>query len=270
MEKKTGIVILNYKAYKETQKCVSSIRNTIKTLHPIVIVDNGSGNGSYEYLKEYYDDRDGIYVIKSDQNLGFAKGNNIGIRYLRDFCHVDFVLLLNSDTLMEDERYIERLVDKYQEGVGIIEANVKNRRGNFAQPSLQETSAMAYFFLYLQAFCKYHDIYWPFKRRVKGKRYFYHVGCSIMLTPDYFKVYHGLYSYTFLYGEEHILLILLDRAGLRLVFADDTCIIHHEGRSTSYGMLEGSRKKEKKAIKGYWNAFVASCLPYKLLIKATE
>lgn len=270
MENSLGIVILNFRVYEETIRCVSSIRNVIEKCYQIVIVDNGSSNGSYKYLKEYFKEWTGIDVIQNKKNEGFAKGNNAGIKYLKNNYNVEFVFLLNSDTLFKDKDYFKKLMKKYKKGVGVIEANVLNGRGDFAQPSLQGVSVWANWYRLVCALCKYYDIYWPFKEWAATKRYLCQTGCAVMLTPDYFDVYQGLYSYTFLYGEEHILLILLDRAGLKLEFADDTYIIHKEGRSTSNSMLENSRKKEKKVLKGYWNVFLASCMPTKMLIKATS
>lgn len=270
MEKSVGIVILNYNAYYETVKCVASIRNILKELYQIVIVDNGSNNCSYEYLRKYYQGKAAIDVIKSSQNVGFAKGNNIGIRYLRERYRLEFILLLNSDIIMVDKAYIQKLVKQYRGGVGVIEANVQNGKGDFTQPGLQQVTVRANFYRFIRACCQYYDIYFPFKFKGNRKKYICQVGCAIMLTPDYFEVFEGLYSYTFLYGEEQILLILIDRSGLEVAFAEDTYLIHNEGKSTPYTILQGSRKKEKKAMKGYWQAFIASCMPYKVLVKAAS
>lgn len=270
MEKSVGIVILNYNACHETVKCITSIRNTIKEFYQIVIVDNGSKNHSYEYLKEYYQGQTAIDVLKSSRNVGFAKGNNIGIKYLREKYHSEFILLLNSDTIMADEAYIQKLLRQYREGIGVIEANVQNGKGDFTQPGLSQVTVRASFYRLARAFCQYCDIYFPFKNREKGKGYLCQVGCAIMLTPDYLKIFQGLYSYTFLYGEEQILLILLDRAGLEVAFVEDTYLVHNEGKSTPYATLQGSRKKDRKAIKGYWQAFIVSCMPYKTLVKAAS
>lgn len=269
MQKTIGIVILNFKAYQETIKCIASIRNTLEEFYQIVVVDNGSDNNSYEYLKEYYKDWKGIDVIKNKKNLGFAKGNNVGIYYLRNRYHTDFVLLLNSDTVIVDKLYIHKLLAKYKKGIGLIEANILNEKGNFTQPELEDVSVWGNLFRLVQICCRYYDIYFPFQRKAKRKQYLCQIGCAIMLTPDYFKNYQGLYSRTFLYGEELILLNLLDRAGLELAFVDDTYIVHNEGKSTDYSSLEGTRKKEKKIINGCWNVLIVSCLIDRQILQAT-
>ena len=76
MKKKfdVGFVILNYKTYQDTIKCVQSIVNTIDTdNYFIVIVDNGSDNESLEVLNKEYEKDDKIAVLDAEKNLGFSK-----------------------------------------------------------------------------------------------------------------------------------------------------------------------------------------------------
>ncbi len=108
-----SFVILNYKAYEEAIACAESVLVTqawedIK----IVIVDNGSKNGSAEQLQEHFNDEPRVHVIAADENLGFAKGNNLGIRYAREQFDPDFIVAANSDILFEEE-ICERLAGIY-------------------------------------------------------------------------------------------------------------------------------------------------------------
>lgn len=268
---KVGIVILNYLNYYETIRCVNSIRKKLEERYQIVIVENGSPNESYEELTRIFATDENVFIAKSDKNVGFARGNNIGITILRKKYQCDFVLLLNSDTLMIETDYIRRLLTCYGDNVGVIEANVWDRKGLFAQPQYFVPSFSSCLYIYLKALCQYNHIYFPWKYDVSNKEgYLCQVGCAMLLTPQYFKVYSGLYSKTFLYGEEQILLLLLKKANLKLAFCDTTYIIHNEGGSTAYEALEGSRKKEKKVLTGYFNLLKASILPRNKLIKATK
>lgn len=106
-------VILNYKAYEEALACAESVLAT-QTWEDmkIVIVDNGSQNGSVEQLREHFDDEPRVHVIAADENLGFAKGNNLGIRYAREQFDSDFIVAANSDILFEEE-ICERLAGIY-------------------------------------------------------------------------------------------------------------------------------------------------------------
>ncbi|WP_370632038.1 glycosyltransferase family 2 protein [Lactococcus sp. NH2-7C] len=78
-----GIVILNYKVFKDTIDCISSIQAQSYQNFEIVIVDNVSNNGSFEYLADKYKYFSNIHLIKSRDNIGFAQGNNLGIKFLK-------------------------------------------------------------------------------------------------------------------------------------------------------------------------------------------
>ena len=108
-----SFVILNYKAYEEAIACAESVLAT-QTWEDIkiVIVDNGSKNGSAEQLREHFNDEPRRHVIAADENLGFAKGNNLGIRYAREQFDPDFIVAANSDILFEEE-ICERLAGIY-------------------------------------------------------------------------------------------------------------------------------------------------------------
>lgn len=107
-------VILNYKTYEEAAACAESILSTQtwKNMH-IVIVDNGSGNGSEEWLAEHFIDEKRVRVIASGENLGFARGNNLGIRYAREHYDPDLIVAANSDILFEQPDFCERLFEIY-------------------------------------------------------------------------------------------------------------------------------------------------------------
>lgn len=110
-----SFVILNYKTYQETIACAESIlsvRNGEDVR--IVIVDNGSGNESVRCLKERFSGEEAVHIVCAEENLGFACGNNLGIRYAREHFDPDFIVAANSDILFEQRDYCERLRAVYQ------------------------------------------------------------------------------------------------------------------------------------------------------------
>lgn len=93
---KHAVVLLNYNGVKDTLDCLASIYTTKDTPH-IIVVDNGSSDDSIKQLKATYPNLD---LIASPTNLGFAGGNNLGIkRALAKGAQV--VYLLNNDTLVD-------------------------------------------------------------------------------------------------------------------------------------------------------------------------
>lgn len=111
-----SFVILNYKTYGEAIACAESILDS-QTYGDIriVIVDNGSGNGSAGALRERFAGEEKVHVITAEENLGFARGNNLGIRYAREHFSPDFVVVANSDIIFEQKDYCEQLAAVYKE-----------------------------------------------------------------------------------------------------------------------------------------------------------
>ena len=93
-----AIIIINYKTEELTNNCLASLREADLTGidHEIIVVDNASGDGSIEAVAAAYPE---CRVIINEDNFGFAKANNIGIRAT----DADHVLLLNSDTVVEKQ-----------------------------------------------------------------------------------------------------------------------------------------------------------------------
>jgi len=97
---KITIVILNYKDLASTLECLDSVKRlnkgsiTIK----VIIVDNGSRDGSVEELSKIKD----IDFIQNETNLGYSGGNNIGIKKALAR-NADYVLILNNDTIVDQD-----------------------------------------------------------------------------------------------------------------------------------------------------------------------
>lgn len=87
---KISIIILSWNTKKLLQSCLNSLKFAIE----IIVVDNGSTDGSPEMVKNKFSQ---IKLIRNRKNLGFAKGNNQGIRAARG----NLIMLLNSDTVVK-------------------------------------------------------------------------------------------------------------------------------------------------------------------------
>ena len=100
-------VILHYIAAEETEKCVESLLRLAGD-KKIIIVDNASPNGSGKKLQEMYRDEAAVEVLLSHENLGFARGNNLGYRYSAEF-HPDYVVVMNNDMEILQPDFIQRI-----------------------------------------------------------------------------------------------------------------------------------------------------------------
>lgn len=95
---KVSIIVLTYNNLELNKQCIDSIlRKTAYGNYDLIIVDNKSTDGTVEYLKSLQlQDIHNVKIILNDENLGFAGGNNVGIKAASG----DYVLLLNNDTVV--------------------------------------------------------------------------------------------------------------------------------------------------------------------------
>ncbi|OGK43195.1 hypothetical protein A3A46_03525 [Candidatus Roizmanbacteria bacterium RIFCSPLOWO2_01_FULL_37_13] len=107
-----SIVIVSYNTRTITKKCIASIlKSLINTniSYEVIVIDNGSSDGSLEYLKKLYSNYSNtrlpslglglsgqVRIIGVKTNLGFGKGNNLGVKHSRGKC----ILFLNSDVIV--------------------------------------------------------------------------------------------------------------------------------------------------------------------------
>ncbi|MGC8889892.1 MAG: methyltransferase domain-containing protein [bacterium] len=88
----TSIIILTLNNLEYTKKCIESIRKYTPEPYELIVVDNGSKDGTVEYLENQPD----IKLVKNPTNVGFAMGNNMGMKLAKG----DYVVILNNDTIV--------------------------------------------------------------------------------------------------------------------------------------------------------------------------
>jgi GT2 family glycosyltransferase len=90
-------VILNWNSGDMTAECVRSLLNMTVKDYEIIVVDNGSKDGSVEYLRGQFPE---LTILSQDHNLGFAAGCNVGIKLAMER-GAKYVLPLNNDTVVD-------------------------------------------------------------------------------------------------------------------------------------------------------------------------
>lgn len=94
-----SIVVVNYNQAGLLRECLTSVFRTLPPLDgQVVVFDNGSEDGSRQMLEDSFPQ---VQVIASEQNLGFARANNLAIRA----CLGQYLVLLNNDTVVLDNAF---------------------------------------------------------------------------------------------------------------------------------------------------------------------
>lgn len=235
---KLAIIVLNYNKYEDTIKCVKQLLISQKTVY-IVIVDNASINNSYDILSSEFGNEDNVSVIRNSTNAGYAAGNNFGFRYaIEKYPEIEYVGIMNPDTLVTEENIFEYLMEKASKysDVGVISPVLLTHgiydisHSYWDIPTYSEMIKRGYIkyrkrnqspLKVLPEKCAYADV-------VHGSLLLIKV--EALLKIDY------LDEGTFLYGEENILALRLKESGYREMIDLEHFFYHNhakKGKATS-------------------------------------
>lgn len=91
------IIVLTWNNFADTAECLHSLRQLDYPRYDVVLVDNGSTDGSIERLQSAFPE---VEIIRNDRNLGYAGGNNVGIKHALTN-GAEYLLILNNDTIVD-------------------------------------------------------------------------------------------------------------------------------------------------------------------------
>ena len=91
------VIILNWYGREDTLECLASVKQIDYVNYEMIVVDNGSSDESVYAISKQYSD---IVILQTGKNLGYAGGNNVGIRWSLER-GADYVLLLNNDAIVD-------------------------------------------------------------------------------------------------------------------------------------------------------------------------
>jgi GT2 family glycosyltransferase len=94
---KVSIIVLNWNGRDDTLECLRSVERIDYPNFETIVVDNGSSDGSVAAMRRVFPQ---LRVLETGENLGYAGGNNVGIRHALER-GADYVLLLNNDTIVD-------------------------------------------------------------------------------------------------------------------------------------------------------------------------
>lgn len=228
-----GVIILNYKNWKVTIECVASIMESkfSEDIY-ILLIDNGSKNESVDRLEAAFHNNKMVHIIKLPENLGFAKGNNIGIKKCKEK-GITYCLLVNSDVILKKDTisllYVEML--RHKDAV-IIGPGVKGE-DNQRMPSSRLSSVRIIDALEIGRWIKTkslnEDEVWECTRVYSVS------GCCFLIDINKFIELSAFDEATFLYNEENILGALVERSNYSIYIYPRAEVIHKHAASSGGG-----------------------------------
>ncbi|HEY9772496.1 MAG TPA: glycosyltransferase family 2 protein [Planktothrix sp.] len=109
------IVVLNWNGWKDTRECLATLRQVTYANFSVLLVDNGSSDGSIDFAREQFPE---VEIIATGKNLGFAEGSNVGIKRGLE-SGAEYIMLLNNDTLLSPG-FIDPLLEALQQGCDVV------------------------------------------------------------------------------------------------------------------------------------------------------
>ena len=231
-----SVIIVNYNTFQITCDCIeSTIRHTKDVPYEIILVDNASPKDNPDDFLVRFPT---ITLVKSKENGGFAKGNNIGIAVAKG----DIILLLNSDTILTEDS-ISRAAHELDKrpDVGALGVKLVYPDGGLQHTARKFRSVKNEILDLLRVFL----VFLPYRKRAElmMNRYFkcdfntycdWVIGAFMMfyrttldLMPE-----KKLDERFFMYGEDQLWCYQFYEKGFKSYFVADTTVIHINNAST--------------------------------------
>jgi GT2 family glycosyltransferase len=239
LEKRVAIILLNWNSYEHTANCIASLQKVTPANFDVIVVDNGSKDGSGLALQQKFTQ---IKYIQAPTNLGFAGGNNKGFEYAIAYGY-QYALMLNNDTFVEPN-FLALLVSYLDSHptVGAIQPKIffnNNRQkiwngGSYFLSWLGWTYSKNYMRSAGPAQNKFAEVDWI-------------TGCALLVRTSIVQKIGALNDNFFIYYEDVDFSFRIRQAGYKLMFHPQSVIYHIAGMAN---------KAKVKGKEGYANPYV--------------
>lgn len=229
-----SVIILNYNVRYFLELCVLSVESALKNIDSeIIVIDNNSFDDSCEMMKTRFPN---IKLIQNNQNVGFPKGNNIGV----DQAKGKYVCILNPDTVVAEDTFEKVLFfAKNQTDLGIIGVKLIDGTGNFLPESKRGIPTP------WVAFSKIISLYKLFPKSKRCNKYYAQhltenqtgkvdilVGAFMFLRRELYNEVGGFDEDCFMYSDDIDLSYRVLQKGKSNYYFHETAVIHYKGEST--------------------------------------
>jgi GT2 family glycosyltransferase len=223
--RKATIVILNWDGKHLLAECLPSVIDAVQHTggkHDILVVDNGSTDGSIQFVKDHFPQ---VRTLSLSRNYGFGGGNNRAAEQIR----TDIVVFLNNDMVVDQEfltPLLEGLEDRSVFAVTsqIFFADPSRRRQETGKTRARFEQGFFYF---------WHDEIQPSEENRKGIPVFWAGGGSCAIDREKFLAVGGFDPlYAPFYVEDTDICYQAWKRGWKCLLAPASCVVHKH-RSTS-------------------------------------
>lgn len=226
-----SIIIVNWNAGDLLNRCIKSIEEETEDLdYEILIFDNNSSDGSCAEIDKKYNN---VILIKSQENLGFSKGNNECAKQAAG----DYLLFLNPDTII-----LEGAVQKTFKYINSQKEDTLIGCKLLNDDKTIQTSSAAYLNI-LNSITTSHTR--SIKMHNMNHETDWVIGAFMMIKADFFKSLGGFDEDYFMYAEDMDLCYKVKKAGGKVIYYSEAQIIHFFNQS---GVKKWKNKRQLKIL----------------------
>ena len=234
------VIVLNWNGKDLTIDCLESLQRVNYLNFNILVVDNGSTDGSVELLKEKFPE---VSILVLEKNLGYAAGNNRGFDSLKHD-QPEYVIFLNNDTIV-DENFIEPLVEQL----------LTHKKASQTVPKIYyENDPKLIWYaggivnlwtgsIYHLGIRQYDGSAYSKTRKTK-----YATGCCFCMRYEEFKEFGGFDETFPMYSEDVDLSLWIRAAGKQVWFVPDSKIWHKVSASLGGAFSFGKIVRKARGI----------------------
>ena len=245
---KVSIIILCYNSIEDIRECIPSILNQSFKNYEIIIVDNNSTDNTAEFIKKSYPD---IKIIETGQNLGYALGNNVGVKEAIG----EYIVILNPDTKV-DPMWLSTLLRPLEEDstIGLTTSKIIEYydRDHGACGNSPHYTGLHF----------PRGLEKPITSFTKPEVIGAISGCSFAMRRDLFESLGGFDPEFFLYLEDSDLSIRTRYAGYKIMFEPESVVYHkHKISITPQKEFYLERNRYQLLLKNYSGRMLICFLP---------
>lgn len=243
---KVGFVFTNYNNSQYTRDVIHSISlNANFNDSYIVIIDNKSELGDIEQLKNIEQDYPSVKIIYNNENSGYFKGLNIGIKYLREQYHEIQHIIIGNNDLFFPKDFKDMLYSKTSlfEQYPVVSPDLITLDGVHQNPHVIEKISKIREVIYDMYYSNYYlslliaSLAKATKKLTDRKdegqfevaqTIHQGYGACYILGPVFFEKFNLLWAPTFLMGEEFFLSKQLEQKGMKVYYEPSIKVNHHD------------------------------------------
>lgn len=268
-------IAVNYNGAEYTKDYIRSVLNLTveKDCIEVIVVDNCSEYSDYESLVSFVSRLDSVEIIRSQANVGYFGGLNIGILHTKKDSET-YVIIGNNDLTFDQEFVMNLKKIRYDPSVMIIAPDIITKDGIHQNPHVvdkvsrtEKLKSMLYFSNYFVGQLgrivnrtvrkvlrrkKVHKTNRHYQSQMIIKR---GIGACYVLTPNFFKSLDKLDDRIFLWGEEALLSAQVESVGGKTLYDPSIVVHHHESASVNaieprnkYNIVKDSYKIYRKYL----------------------